>query len=102
MRCYGPNFRKDTPFPPNNLNKIGFHKLVESASTDMGVIDQDTDKPFIDPDPIGINLAAAQTFAIFMRYSVNSYQVINANVRIVLMMINLYFSFLIRMARQLV
>ena len=49
-----------------------------SASTDMGVIDQETDKPFTDPDPIGLNLAAAETFAIFKRYSVDSYQVMNA------------------------
>ena len=70
MRCYGPTLRKD---------KIGgFPKLLMSASTDMGVIDEETDKPFTDPDPIGLNLAAAETFAIFKRYSVDSYQVINA------------------------
>jgi len=78
MRCYGPTLPRDTPWPQNNRDNIGFPKLLMSASTDMGVIDEETDKPFTDPDPIGLNLAAAETFAIFKRYSVDSYQVINA------------------------
>ena len=78
MRCFGPTLPKDTAWPPNNTAKFGYPKLLMSASTDMGVIDQETDKPFTDPDPIGLNLAAAETFAIFKRYYVNSYQVMNA------------------------
>ena len=55
--------------------KIGFFKKLESDSNkDLGYINQDTDKPVVDLDPIGINLAAKETFAIFNRYSVNSYQ----------------------------
>ena len=73
MRCYGPKLIKDAPWPPREQPNIGFPKILESAV--LGVIDQETNKPIIDPDPIGLNLAAEKMFTVFNRYSVNSYQV---------------------------
>ena len=75
MRCYGPKLVKDTPWPPREQPNIGFPKLLESAI--LGVINQETNQPIIDPDPIGLNLAANNMFEVFNRYSVNSYQVIS-------------------------
>ena len=73
MRCYGPKLIKDTPWPPKEQPNIGFPKILESAV--LGLIDQETNKPITDPDPIGLNLAAEKMFPVFNRYSVNSYQV---------------------------
>ena len=73
MRCYGPYQSKDAPWPPT-AESGPFQKVLLSSSSDMGYIDQNTDLPLTDPDPIGINLAAKETFSIFKRYSVNSYR----------------------------
>ena len=73
MRCYGPTLIKDTPWPPREKPNLGFPKTVMSAV--LGVINQETDKPITDPDPIGLNLVAEKMFAVFNRYSVNSFQV---------------------------
>ena len=73
MRCYGPTLIKDTPWPPREKPNLGFPKTVMSAV--LGVINQETDQPITDPDPIGLNLVAEKMFAVFNRYSVNSFQV---------------------------
>ena len=73
MRCYGPKLIKDAPWPPRQQFNVGFPKILMSSI--LGVIDQETDKPIVDPDPIGLNLAAKNMFAVFNRYSVDSYQV---------------------------
>ena len=73
MRCYGPKLVKDAPWPPRQQFNVGFPKRLMSSI--LGVVDQETDKPIVDPDPIGLNLAASNMFAVFNRYSVNSYQV---------------------------
>ena len=71
MRCYGPTLPKDAPWPPTGPTLLGFPKLLMS---DGAVIDETTNLPYVDPDPVGMNLAANEMFAVFYRYSVNSYQ----------------------------
>ena len=71
MRCYGPIMPKDAPWPPNMKDKYNFQKALMS---DGHVYDQSTNMELKDPDPVGMNLAANEMFAIFNRYSVNSYQ----------------------------
>ena len=71
MRCYGPTLLFDTAWPPKIPPQFGFPKLLMS---DGSVVDEATNLPFVDPNPIGMNLAAKEMFAVFYRYSVNSYR----------------------------